>query len=283
MTYEPQKHHRRSIRRKGYDYANSGAYFVTIVAQGRACLFGEIVNAETRLNDAGSVIARWWLELNNKFRTVETDDFLIMPNHFHGIVVIADVGADLCVGPNSEGAHIGAPLQGTPQTTTRMGAGVNPDAHPTHQGTHAGVPLQGTHSVGPVARRGAPESVLSTVEGCAPVLAPQNATQRAPLPAVVQWFKTMTTNEYLRGVKTSGWAPFQGQLWQRNYYEHIIRDEESLNRIREYILNNPAQWAVDPENPAATAAEPPDIWRLHERREDKGDRPVAPTEDVRNT
>jgi hypothetical protein len=67
----------------------------------------------------------------------------------------------------------------------------------------------------------------------------------------------MTTNEYLREVKTSDWAPFQGRLWQRNYYEHVIRDEESLNRIREYILNNPAQWAFDPENPAATAAEPP--------------------------
>jgi len=93
----------------------------------------------------------------------------------------------------------------------------------------------------------------------------------------------MTTNEYLRGVKTSGWTPFQGQLWQRNYYEHVIRDEESLNRIREYILNNPAQWALDPENPATTAAEPPDIWRLQERREGKGDQPVAPTKDVRNT
>ena len=257
MKHKVEKQHRRSIRLKGYDYANSGAYFVTIVTQGRECLFGEIVNAETRLNDAGSAIERWWFELNNKFRTVETDDFVIMPNHFHGIVVIADVGADLCVGPDSKGAHVGVPLQGTPQTTTRMGTGVgvNPNVHPTHQGTHTGVPLQGTHTVRPVA-----------------------------LPAIVQWFKTMTTNEYLRGVKTSGWAPFQGQLWQRNYYEHIIRDEESLNRIREYILNNPAQWAFDPENPAATAAEPPDIWRLQERREGKGDRPDRPYEsDVRNT
>ena len=106
MTYEPQKQHRRSIRLKGYDYANSGAYFVTIVTQGRACLFGEIVNAETRLNDSGSVIERWWFELNNKFRTVETDDFVIMPNHFHGFVVIP-VGADLCVGPVGKGTHAG--------------------------------------------------------------------------------------------------------------------------------------------------------------------------------
>jgi putative transposase len=201
MKRKVEKQHRRSIRLKGYDYANSGAYFVTIVTQGRACLFGEIVNAETRLNDAGSVIARWWFELNNKFRTVETDDFVIMPNHFHGIVVIP-VGADLCVGPNAEGAHPSALLR-----------------------ADSGAPLQ-----------------------------------HAPLPAIVQWFKTMTTNEYLRGVKTSGWTPFQGQLWQRNYYEHIIRDEQSLNRIREYILNNPVQWDQDPENP-----------------ESKCDRPVAPS------
>ena len=294
MKRKVEKQHRRSIRLKGYDYANSGAYFVTIVTQGRACLFGEIVNAETRLNDAGSVIRRLWFELNNKFRTVETDNFVIMPNHFHGIVVIADVGADLCVGPLTDlrvgplgkgthagvplqGRHAGAPLQRGPQPTMRMGtgAGINPDVHPAHQGTHTGVPLQGTHPVRPVAPRGA--------SMCAPVLAPKNATQRAPLPAIVQWFKTMTTNEYLRGVKTSGWAPFQGQLWQRNYYEHVIRDEYMSNRIREYMLNNPAQWAFDPENPAATAAEPPDLWRLQERREGKGDQPVAPTKDVRNT
>ena len=153
---------------------------------------------------------------------------------------------DLRVGAVRKGAHPSAllrtdsdaPLQGTLQTTTRMGTGVgvNPNVHPAHQGP--GAPLQGTHTVRPVA-----------------------------LPAIVQWFKTMTTNEYLRGVKTSGWAPFQGQLWQRNYYEHVIRDESSWQRIREYILNNPAQWASDPENPAATAAEPPDIWRLQERRE----------------
>ncbi len=59
----------------------------------------------------------------------------------------------------------------------------------------------------------------------------------------------MTTNEYIRGVKTLGWLPFPGKLWQRNYYEHIIRNEPSLHRIRQYIANNPLQWALDDENP----------------------------------
>lgn len=69
------------------------------------------------------------------------------------------------------------------------------------------------------------------------------------LPDVVHRFKTMTTKHYADGVKQAGWSPFPGQLWQRNYYEHIIRDEDSLNRIRQYITDNPAQWALDRENP----------------------------------
>ena len=82
----------------------------------------------------------------------------------------------------------------------------------------------------------------------------------APLPTVIQWFKTMTTNDYIRGVKAVSWPSFNGRLWQRNYYEHIIRDEDSLNRIRQYIVDNSARWAFDRENPAATAPEPENEW-----------------------
>jgi hypothetical protein len=74
----------------------------------------------------------------------------------------------------------------------------------------------------------------------------------APLPEIVQWFKTMTTNEYIRGIKQSHWTPFCGRLWQRNYYEHIIRDEVSLDRIRRYIAENPLCWYLDRENPGVT-------------------------------
>ncbi len=191
MAYDPNKHHRRSIRLAGYDYAQVGAYFVTICSQDRACLFGEVVAGDMRLNDAGQMIEKWWLELNHKFPTIETDVYVVMPNHFHGIAITAEnVGADLCVGPGIQGAHIGAPL-----------------------------------------------------------------------PTVVQWFKTMTTNEYIRGVKKFGWLPFRSYLWQRNYYEHIIRDEISLNCIRQYIIDNPAQWSFDRENPMAVDPEPEDAWR----------------------
>ena len=102
------------------------------------------------------------------------------------------------------------------------------------QGTHAGAPLhvsgnQGTHA-------------------------------GVPLPKIVQWFKTMTTNEYIRGVKEMRWAPFSKRLWQRNYYEHIIRDEESLNHIREYILTNPIRWHLDKENPQRVGDDEFDLW-----------------------
>jgi putative transposase len=73
----------------------------------------------------------------------------------------------------------------------------------------------------------------------------------SPLHRVIQWFKTMTTNEYIRGVKQHGWTPIPGKLWQRNYYEHIVRNEKELARIREYIRNNPAHWDTDKENPFA--------------------------------
>lgn len=64
----------------------------------------------------------------------------------------------------------------------------------------------------------------------------------SPLRRVIQWFKTMTTNDYIRGVKNLGWKPFNKRLWQRNYYEHIIRNERSREKIANYILNNPANW-----------------------------------------
>jgi putative transposase len=75
----------------------------------------------------------------------------------------------------------------------------------------------------------------------------------APLPKIVQWFKTMTTNAYIHGVKTCGWPAFHDRLWQRSFYEHVIRNEESLNPIRQYIVDNPARWEFDRENPNASA------------------------------
>jgi len=65
----------------------------------------------------------------------------------------------------------------------------------------------------------------------------------------MQWFKTMTTNEYMKNVAVSGWSPFPGRLWQRNYYERVIRNDAELDKFRTYILHNPARWVEDKENP----------------------------------
>jgi len=90
--------------------------------------------------------------------------------------------------------------------------------------------------------------------------APGGGHMGPPLQKIMQWFKTMTTNEYVHGVKESGWAAFQRSLWQRSFYDHAIRSEESLNRIREYIGNNPRSWAVDRENPRSKGEDDFDCW-----------------------
>lgn len=184
---EPVKQRRKSIRLKDYDYSRDGYYFVTICTQNRESFFGNISNEKMILNDAGTMVAKWYHEMQKKFPDIKCDEHIVMPNHFHAIIL--NVGADLCVCPK-------------------------PDTHPdASQGEHIGSPLQ-----------------------------------RSPLPTIVQWFKTMTTNEYIRGVKQHNWPPFPGKLWQRNYYERIIRDENELNRIRHYIHYNHLKWEYDQEN-----------------------------------
>lgn len=91
MSFNPKIHHRRSIRLKNYDYSQAGAYFVTICTQGRDCLFGEIENSEMQLSLAGQAVAVCWPNLPRHFDNIELDEFVVMPNHVHGIVVI--VGA----------------------------------------------------------------------------------------------------------------------------------------------------------------------------------------------
>ncbi|MGG7056245.1 transposase [Nitrosomonas sp. ANs5] len=190
--YDPAIHHRRSIRLKGYDYSQAGAYFVTICTQNREYFFGEIANGEMQLNAPGRMISRWYSELENIFPDIECDAFVCMPNHVHFIAV--NVGADLRVRPDAD--------DGQARRSARTDADTN--AH-LILGEHAGSPLH----------------------------------------RVVQWFKTMSTNEYIRGVKQNGWRSFPGKLWQRNYWEHIVRNESELNRIREYIHHNPTQWELD--------------------------------------
>ncbi|MCL6444977.1 MAG: hypothetical protein K6T83_16245 [Alicyclobacillus sp.] len=131
MKYDPEKHNRRSIRLKGYDYSQPGAYFVTIVTQDRACLFGGVVDAEMRLNDAGCIAHQCWTDIPNHFPHVQLDAFIVMPNHVHGILVIAhhaapdDVGARHAVPQPPTASHnptveqFGKPVHGSIPTIVR--------------------------------------------------------------------------------------------------------------------------------------------------------------------
>ena len=165
MKYNPDIHHRRSMRLKNYDYSRKGLYFITICTQNRVCFFGDVKNDEIILNGAGKTVETCWLEIPSHFPHVKVDAFCIMPNHIHGILIIME----------SVGAKNFLPL-----------------------------------------RHGTSKTIGSIVRG----------------------FKIGVTK----------WAyqhtPYQ-KLWQRNYYERIIRDENELNHIREYIIENPLNWQED--------------------------------------
>ena len=114
MKYSPHIHHRRSIRLKGYDYSQNGAYFVTICVQNRECLFGKIKNGEMILNDAGKMTEKYWKEIPGHFPNVILDAFVIMPNHTHGILIIDNGVRVPLVG--STGTPCGYPVSsGQPQ------------------------------------------------------------------------------------------------------------------------------------------------------------------------
>ncbi len=194
--FNPDIHHRQSIRLRGFDYSADGAYFVTLCTQGRECLLGEITNGEMVLNAAGRMVREWWQKLPERFPHVLLDAYAIMPNHFHGIIVI--VGAAPCGRP----------------------------------------PLAPFESVYEIADTEQPNSKPGRPHGVAPTLG-----------RVVGWFKTMTTNAYIQGVNQSNWPPFPGRLWQRDYFERIIRDEKEMSAVSEYIVFNPMRWADDKENP----------------------------------
>ncbi|GIV75828.1 MAG: hypothetical protein KatS3mg050_0222 [Litorilinea sp.] len=84
------------------------------------------------------------------------------------------------------------------------------------------------------------------------------------LPEIIQWFKSLTTARYRHGVVEQGWPPFPGKLWQRSYYDHIVRRDEALNRIRQYIRDNPQRWSMDRYNPESVGPDPwaIEIWHM---------------------
>ena len=195
-AFDPSMHHRRSIRRRDYDYSSVGAYFVTLCVQDRVCLLGCVNSAEPAVSAAGVMVKKWWIKLPEKFPGLELDEYMIMPNHIHGILVLASR----------------EPIAGAAKSASV---------------------IVGAAESASVIAGGRPHGAAPTVSG------------RESLGSILRWFKTMSTNEYIRNVKVSGWKPFHGRLWQRDFFDRVIRDEDEMERIREYILMNPARWAED--------------------------------------
>jgi REP element-mobilizing transposase RayT len=172
MTYNPNIHHRKSIRLPGYDYSQAGAYFITICTYNRLSLFGEIINGEMFLNAAGMTAQQCWNAIPEHFPVVELGEFVVMPNHVHGIIHITQ----------NVGAKNFLPLRAN-------------NYSPQH---------------------GTSKTIGSMVRGFKI--------------GVTKWFRHNTD------IQT---------VWQRNYHEHIIRNEESYLKIADYIQANPLRWQED--------------------------------------
>ena len=179
MNGENNQHHRHSIRLKGYDYSEEGAYFVTVVTQHREMLFGKVVEGAMVLNELGEIVKEEWLKTTSIRMEIEIDieEFVVMPNHIHGIIHITKNNDD-------------------------PGRGDRPVAP--------------TKAHGPI-----PKSLGALISGYKSAV-------------------TVRINQ-IRG--TPGYP-----VWQRSYYDHIIRDEKDYNTIANYIAMNPSNWEEDGEN-----------------------------------
>lgn len=197
MPFDPERHHRRSIRLPGYDYTQEGAYFVTLVAANRECLFGDVVHDRVVLSTYGKIADWFWRDIPRHAAYVHLDAFVVMPNHVHAVFWIVNVGATQTYRP-ADGEPILHEEEGLPPRSLPGFASPLPDR-----------PIgPASHSVG----------------------------------AIIGNYESVTTRRINHVRKSAG-----AVVWQRNYYERIVRSEEELHRICRYIQNNPAQWASDPE------------------------------------
>jgi len=209
MRFDPDRHHRRSIRLPGYDYRQAGAYFVTICTYRRELLFDDPLLCQ--------VAEAMWQRIPRHFPHVQLDAWVVMPNHLHGILIITD---HPCRGEASQAT--GSPAKPLPISTAGF--------------------------------------VDETASGDASPL-PQRPTgvQPGSLGAIVGNFKAVAARRINR-LRNEPGLP----VWQRNYYEHVVRDERTLNAIRQYIADNPARWAWDTYNPSAAGpdTQAAELWRL---------------------
>ncbi len=264
MTYDPKIHHRRSIRLKGYDYSQEGAYFLTVCTHQKKILFGTIENETMHLNEAGEQALQCWNEIPDHFPNVELDEFIIMPNHIHGIIVI--------VGANNHSPDSHDPVGAkniSPDCDESVGAKNISPPHDDSVRANNHSPLQ---SDAPARPRGTSKTVGSIVRGFKIGVTKwmRNPPARANNDSPLHDESARANNDsplHHESVRANNDSPLHnapygrkifrpymaGPVWHRNFYEHIIRDEPELFRIRKYILENPAQWYWDKLNPDNTS------------------------------
>ncbi|HPF04147.1 MAG TPA: hypothetical protein PLQ06_03550 [Bacteroidales bacterium] len=216
MVSNPQIHNRRSIRLRGYDYTGNGAYFITVCVHDRKCLFGEIVNDKMHLNEFGRIVDESWKWLSTQYDYVELDEMIVMPDHLHGIIIITD--------------H--------PDNARRGDSRIAPTTPPQIAPTSPRIVPTTSPQIAPTSLRIAPTTTLPDI---APVtgdsqIAP-TTIKRKTIGRLIGAFKTVSTKHINQYNKTPG-----NRVWQRNYYERIIRDAAELNRVRDYIMKNVSTW-----------------------------------------
>lgn len=210
MPYKPIIPIRRSIRIPEYDYTQQGAYFITICTHRKENIFGEIKSGKMKLSPLGEIAYYQWLHLPIRFNNIELDAFVIMPNHIHGIIIIT---------------------KNNNPTPRRGEAGENRHGSPPKNPISPASPVPSNHD-SPRAPTASPS--LSTNSP------PPHGTVPGSIGAIIQNYKSLTTRKINLLQRTKNET-----IWQRNFYEHIIRDETDFDRIVDYIHNNPIAWSDD--------------------------------------
>ncbi|MDR0606195.1 MAG: transposase [Bacteroidales bacterium] len=221
MPYNPKIHHRRSIRLKGYDYSQEGLYFVTICVQNKECVFGKIIDGKIRLSPVGIIADVLWYEIKNHANNVDLGEFTVMPNHIHGIILL---------GCNGDGGNIGGG-NGDGGDGGGDGGGGNGDGGGGDGGGGVGarhaLPLRTEHAEHAEHAERAEQQMQSRF---------QNQGKNTLSSVVGSYKSTVSKHAHRLGFAFS---------WQRNYYEHIIRNEQSYQNISNYIIHNPEKWQDD--------------------------------------
>ncbi len=252
MVNNPKIHHRKSIRLKGYDYSQSGMYYITMVTQNWLCLFGHVKNGKMILNDAGAMIEPVWYDIPKYYPGFDVDEYVVMPNHFHGIIIINDENNRVVTEnhPNECGGNGPRAIPKGGHVQNHEDNRVVTENHPNECGGNgpSAIPNDG-HIPNDEDNRVVTGNRPNEREGNGTSAIPDKVDPtKLSIPDVVGRFKSMVMTNYSSGVKEKGWSPFYKKLWRSNYYDHIIRNEKDYERIVEYIRLNPENWKRDKNN-----------------------------------